>query len=146
MRTDMVVWAALGLLLMAAETLVPGAFLLWLGLAAALVFVLVSVFEGLSLLTQVVAFVVFSFAAIGVYRRWYQWRGHAPAPLLNRRAEQLVGRETVLLEGSSGCHGRVRIDDAYWQVGGAGLIPGARVRVVGVSGMALEVVSVDSVQ
>src|SRR3990170_1017972 len=40
---EVVIWAAIALLLMAAEALVPGAFMLWLGFAAAAVFVLVLV-------------------------------------------------------------------------------------------------------
>ena len=38
MRWDVFAWAALALLLFAAEALAPGAFMLWLGLAAAAVF------------------------------------------------------------------------------------------------------------
>ena len=38
MRTELIVWAGLALLLIAAETLAPGVFLLWLGFAAAAVF------------------------------------------------------------------------------------------------------------
>ena len=37
MRWDVVAWAVLALLLIAAETLAPGAFLLWMGIAAAAV-------------------------------------------------------------------------------------------------------------
>ena len=38
LRWDVVSWGALALLLMAAETLAPGAFMLWMGFAAAAVF------------------------------------------------------------------------------------------------------------
>ena len=61
-----VAWAALALLLFAAEALAPGAFMLWLGLAAAAVFVLVFAFPGLTVLAQVAAFVVLSFVSIQV--------------------------------------------------------------------------------
>ena len=37
MRWDVFTWAAVALLLMAAETMAPGAFMLWLGFAAAAV-------------------------------------------------------------------------------------------------------------
>ena len=48
-----VTWAVIALVLIAAETLIPGAFLLWLGLAAAAVFLLLLLFD-LSLLAQAV--------------------------------------------------------------------------------------------
>ena len=38
LRWDVVGWAAVALLLFAAEALAPGAFMLWMGLAAAAVF------------------------------------------------------------------------------------------------------------
>ena len=41
MRNEVIFWAGLALLLIAAEVLAPGVFLLWLGLAAAVVFAVV---------------------------------------------------------------------------------------------------------
>ncbi len=68
--------AAVALLLFAAEALAPGAFMLWLGIAAAVVFVMVLVMPGLPVLAQVAAFVVLSFVSIQVYRSWFRGRGH----------------------------------------------------------------------
>lgn len=133
-------WAALALLLFAAEALAPGAFMLWLGLAAAAVFVLVLAFPSVSLLAQVVAFVVLSFVSIQIYRTWF--RGREPQsdrPLLNRRAEQLVGRVVALERGIVQGRGRVQIADAFWDVSGPELDAGAMVRVVGTDGMTLHV-------
>ncbi|MGL4691398.1 MAG: NfeD family protein, partial [Stenotrophomonas maltophilia] len=97
MRWEVVAWGALALVLFAAEALAPGAFMLWIGIGAAAVFVLVAVFADIPLLWQVVAFVVLSVVSIQCYRRW--GRSHdrqSDQPLLNRRAEQLIGRVVVL--------------------------------------------------
>ena len=83
-------WAALALALIAAETMVPGAFLLWLGFAAAAVFVLVLAMPGLSLLSQVAAFVVLSFVFVQVYRRYFRGRERASKPETNA-ADELFG-------------------------------------------------------
>ena len=93
MRWDVFAWAAVALLLFAAEALAPGAFMLWLGLAAAVVFVVVLLFSGIPVLAQVAAFVVLSFVSIQVYRRWFRHR-ETPSdqPALNRRTAALVGR------------------------------------------------------
>ena len=90
MRWDVFAWAAVTLLLFAAEAMAPGAFMLWLGFAAAAVFLGVLVVPGIPLLVQVGAFVVLSFVSIQVYRKWF--RGREPQsdkPALNRRTAAL---------------------------------------------------------
>lgn len=135
-----VAWAAVALLLFAAEAMAPGAFMLWLGLAAAAVFVLVLALPELTVLTQVAAFVVLSFVSVQVYRTWFRKREPASdQPLLNRRAEQLVGRVVPLERGIVAGRGRVQIADAFWDVSGPDLPTGALVRVVGAEAMVLHV-------
>jgi membrane protein implicated in regulation of membrane protease activity len=140
MRWEVVAWGALALVLFAAEALAPGAFMLWIGIGAAAVFVLVAVFADIPLLWQVVAFVVLSVVSIQCYRRW--GRSHdrqSDQPLLNRRAEQLIGRVIVLDQGIVAGKGRAKIDDAFWVVAGPDLPAGSPVRVVAVEGMTLKV-------
>ena len=140
MRWDVATWAVLALGLMAAETLVPGAFLLWMGFAAAAVFVLVLVLPDVPLLVQVAAFVLLSFASVQVYRRWFRGRGRqSDRPLLNRRAEQNIGVVAPLDQAITGGRGRIRIGDAFWTVEGPDLPAGAPVRVIAVDGMTLKV-------
>ena len=140
MRTEVVVWAALALLLFAAEALAPGAFMLWMGFAAVAVFLAVWLLPGIPLLVQAVAFVVLSFVSVQVYRTWFRRADRdSDRPLLNRRAEQLVGRVMPLDQAISGGRGRVKIDDAFWVVAGPDLPAGTPVRVVAVDGMTLRV-------
>jgi hypothetical protein len=140
MRWDVFAWAALALLLFAAEAMAPGAFMLWLGFAAVAVFAVVLLVPGIPLLAQAAVFVVLSFVSIQVYRRWF--RNRAPRtdqPNLNRRAEGLVGRAVPLQQGIVNGRGRVQIADAYWDVSGPDLPAGTVVRVVAAHGMTLEV-------
>ncbi|MNM84625.1 Inner membrane protein YbbJ [compost metagenome] len=140
MRWEVVIWAALAVTLFAAEALAPGAFMLWMGFAAAAVFLVVWAFEGMTVLLQVILFVVLSFVSIQVYRTWFRKRGReSEQPLLNRRAEQLVGRVVVLEQAIADGTGRAKIDDAFWVVAGPDLPSGSRVRVVAVDGMTLKV-------
>lgn len=140
MRWDVFTWAALALGLIAAETLVPGAFLMWLGFAAAVVLLVVLVAPGIPLLAQVAAFIVLSFVSVAIYRRYFRGRMRpSDNPVLNRRAEQLVGEVLVLPGGIVGGQGRVQVADAFWTVAGPELPAGSRVRVVGVQGMTLQV-------
>jgi len=143
MRGDLFWWAAIALLLCAAEMIAPGAFLLWLGLAAAAVFAIVWLVPGLSVLAQAVLFVVLGVVAILVYRRWFRGRGRASdKPALNRRGLALVGRvvplQTAIVDG----RGRVQIADAFWDVEGPDLPAGTHVRVLAADGMVLKVAAV----
>ena len=91
-------------------------------------------------LAQAVLFSVLALISVAVYRRWFRGKGRqSDKPLLNRRAEQLVGSVAVLDQAIEGGRGRVKIDDAFWTVEGPDLPVGMRVRVVAVNGMTLKV-------
>jgi membrane protein implicated in regulation of membrane protease activity len=141
MRWDwqVVAWAAAALLLFALETMAPGAFMLWLGFAAAAVFAVVLLFD-IPVLAQVSLFVLLSFVSIQVYRRWFR-KNEKPSdqPALNRRTAALVGRVVPLERAIVDGRGRVQIADAFWEVAGPQLPAGAHVRVTGADGMVLQV-------
>lgn len=140
MRWDVFTWAALAFALIAAETIVPGAFLLWLGFAAAAVFLIVLLVPGISVLTQVAIFIVLSFVSVMIYRKWFRGRGRpSDQPLLNKRSEQLIGQTAVLSAPIIDGEGRVQLGDAFWNVEGPDLPAGTRVRIVATHGMALQV-------
>lgn len=140
MRWDVFAWAAIALALFAAETIAPGAFMLWLGFAAVAVFLAVLVVPGIPLLAQVAAFVVLGFVSIQIYRTWFRGRERqSDQPALNRRAAALVGRVVPLERGIVQGRGRVQIADAYWDVTGPELPAGTPVRIIGAEGMTLTV-------
>ncbi|MCL7715709.1 NfeD family protein [Stenotrophomonas mori] len=140
MRWEVVGWAVLAVVLFAAEAMAPGAFMLWMGFAATAVFLVVWAYDGLAVLMQVVLFVVLSFVSIQIYRTWFRRRARpSDQPLLNRRAEQLVGRVVVLDQAIANGAGRAKVDDAFWVVAGPDLPAGRQVRVVAVDGMTLKV-------
>ena len=128
----------LALLLFAAETMAPGAFMLWLAFAATAVFFIVLALPDLPLLAQVAAFVVLGFVSIQVYRRWFRSREpQSDRPDLNRRTAALVGQVVALQDAIVAGRGRVQIADAYWTVLGPDQPAGARVRIIGADGMQL---------
>ena len=140
MRAEVIAWAVLALLLIAAETLAPGAFMLWMGFAAVAVFVAVLLVPGIPVLAQVAAFVVLSFVSIQVYRKWFRKAARqSDQPLLNRRAAQAIGRVAELDQAIDRGRGRIRLDDAFWTVEGPDLPAGTPVRVIAVDGMVLKV-------
>ncbi|WP_049621717.1 NfeD family protein [Frateuria defendens] len=135
-------WWILALLLIGAELLLPGYFLLWIGIAAAATGVLLLVVPGLSLLAQAVAFAVLAVLACLVW-----WHGVRPRlrlraaheAHLNRRGEQLIGQRYVLVEAIVNGRGKARVGDGQWLVSGPDLPRGAMVEVYGVDGTTLKV-------
>ena len=141
MSTDVFVWAAIALLLFAAEVLAPGAFMLWLGFAATAVFLVVLLVPGLSLLMQACLFAVLAIVSILAWRRWFRGRRALAGgdPILNRRTAALIGRVVPLERAIVNGHGRVQIADAFWDVVGPDLPAGTPVRVLSAEGMTLRV-------
>lgn len=140
MRWDVFAWAAIALLLFAAEALAPGAFMLWLGFAAVAVFLAVLLVPGIPVLAQAAAFIALGFVSIQVYRKWFRARERqSDQPALNRRTAALVGRVVTLEHAIVDGRGRVQIADAYWEVTGPDLPAGAHVRIVGGDAMSLQV-------
>lgn len=140
MNWTAVAWGALALVLIAAETFAPGAFMLWMGLAAGVVSLAVLLAPGMSLLAQVLLFAVLSVIAVLAYKKWFRRAETASdRPLLNRRGEQMVGRVAPLDQSIVAGRGRIKLDDAYWVVEGPDLVAGTAVRVVASDGMTLKV-------
>lgn len=132
-------WFVLGGVLLVAEIAAPGAFLLWLGLAALVTGALASVVD-LSWQAEVLTFAALAVVAVLVGRRVTPGPGRASdRPFLNRRAEGFIGRVFTLETPIMGGVGRVRIDDTVWRIEGADLAAGHDVRVVAVDGVVLKV-------
>lgn len=132
-------WWVLGLALLAVEVLVPGIFMVWLGLAALIVGV-GALFVDWPWQFEVVGFVVLATALAFGGRRWERSRSDTLPPSgINERAQGYLGRVVVLSDAIEHGHGRARVDDTIWRVSGPDLPAGSRVRVTGAKGALLEV-------
>jgi membrane protein implicated in regulation of membrane protease activity len=133
-------WWIAALVLISAEILLPGFFLLWFGIAAAGVAILLMLMPDLGLLSQVLVFVVLAFVSCLGYWRVARKSLQTPAvPTLNRRAEQLIGQHYVLDRAIENGRGKAKVGDSLWLVEGPDLPAGARVTVTGVEGATLRV-------
>jgi membrane protein implicated in regulation of membrane protease activity len=127
-------WFILGALFLMLELFAPGAFMLWLGLAALAVGI-ISFGIDWSWQAQLVTFALLSLALIPVWRRFAPTvEKPSESPLLNRRAEGHVGRVFTLENPIVDGVGRVRIDDTIWRVTGPDCPAGSRVRIVRADG------------
>jgi len=134
-------WWLLALVLIGAELAVPGYFMLWIGIAAAVMGALVLIVPDLGALGQAVAFAILAVISCVIY--WKFVRGEldkvSDQPLLNRRAEQFVGRRYVLDSAIVNGQGKARVGDSVWLVEGPELPAGAPIEVVAVNGTTLKV-------
>lgn len=131
-------WMVLGFALLAMEILVPGVFLLWVGIAAILTGALslqLWTWEPWTWQVQVLVFLALSLVSAFAGKRIIGSRAEeSDEPLLNLRGEQLVGRTATLAEPIAEGVGRVRLGDTVWRVSGPDLPAGTRVRVVSARG------------
>jgi len=137
-------WMLLGFVLLVLEIVLPGVFLLWIGIAAILTGALSLQLWDVSLWTwqvQVLVFLALSLISAYVGKRVTDARRdeETDEPLLNRRADQLVGRTAVLEEPILDGYGRIRLGDTIWRVAGPDLPAGTRVRVISAKGGELQV-------
>jgi membrane protein implicated in regulation of membrane protease activity len=144
-------WLALGALLIIAEILAPGVFLLWLGVAAAITGVIVLGFPDLGWGVQLILFGCLSVASVLVGRVIYRRRaGPTSHPNLNRRGKQYVGQVFTLEDSTVNGRGRVHVGDTLWNVAvqpaGHDLDGGTRVTVTGADGSILLVESAHPVE
>lgn len=131
-------WMILGFALLALEIVIPGVFLLWIGVAAIITGALsLALWEAGFWVwqTQVLVFLALSLISALVGKKIMTVKGgETDEPLLNRRGEQMIGRTATLEEAISEGYGRIRIGDTLWRVKGTDIPAGNRVRVIAVEG------------
>lgn len=133
-------WLALAVALGIAELLVPGIFLVFVAIAAAITGVLTLLFPDLNLAAEVAVFGAWSVVAVLVGRRWYaEYPVDSADPMLNDPATRLIGETVVVSVPIVDGIGRVRHADGEWPARGPDTAPGVRMRITGVIGATLTV-------
>ena len=130
-------WMIGGILLLIAEVIAPGFFLVFIG-AAALATGAFTLLFGLGLPAQLTLFTIYALVAVMIGRRMYANAAtESSDPLLNDRSARLVGKSVTVIEAVDEHSGRVRLGDSEWSARGGPGRPGERVRITGVDGNCL---------
>ena len=133
--SDWIIWIVAGLVLLMLEIHTPGAFMMWLGLAAVGTGLVVLV-SGIGFELQVVTVGVLAAISLAIGLRF---RHRQPARL-NTQQAGLAGRSATALT-FHGREGRVRVGDSDWAARVPPDVPepasGSRLRVEGVDGTVL---------
>jgi membrane protein implicated in regulation of membrane protease activity len=137
-------WLGLAVVLGVAELMVPGVFLVFVALAAAITGMLALLFPALTLPAEIAVFGAWSVVTVLVGRRWYaDYPIDSADPLLNNRSARMIGQDVTVIEPIVAGTGRVRVGDSDWIAHGPDLPAGQRVRIVGVAGSVLTVAPAD---
>lgn len=127
-------WLIAALALGITELAIPGVFLVFLAIAAAITGAALMALPDLPLAAQLASFGVWSVVAVTIGRRWYSDYPVASNARLNDRARDMIGRvvtvETAIRDGG----GRVVVGDGSWPARGENAEIGALVRIVSVEG------------
>ena len=132
-------WLILAGLFLVLELLAPGIFLIWFGIAAGIVGALALVFD-VAWQWQLMLFAILSLAAVIAARKFFRKDdAQSERPLLNRRAQQHVGKSYLVADAIENGRGKVKIGDTLWRAEGPDAAQGARVKVTGTDGATLMV-------
>lgn len=137
-------WVILGIILLITEMIAPGAYLMFLGVAA--------IFTGLlgfalplSLPLQLLIFALSSIASVYIAKRWFDvYPILSSAPLLNARIAQMIGQTVEVVVPIEGGEGRVKVGDSVWAASGPDASVGTRMKIVSAEGNQLTVAPLDS--
>ncbi|MFK7885870.1 MAG: NfeD family protein [Gammaproteobacteria bacterium] len=132
-------WIIAGVVLFIFEVFAPGAFFLWLGVAAAVVGALLALVP----VPWEMQWLLFCVLSVGSIFGWRAYKRRNPDveayPNLNQRGRSLVGRRFTLADPISDERGKVNVDDSIWKVRGPDLPAGTVVVVREVEGTLLVV-------
>ena len=131
-------WMALGVALAAIETIVPGAFFLWLGIAAIVTGVFKLIIPGMGWEGQAIVFGVCAVVSTVIWIiLWKRRPIDTDKPELNVRGERMIGRQITLEEPLTNGEGTAKVGDTMWRIRGPDFVRGTRVKIVDVEGTVL---------
>ncbi|MGI9372845.1 MAG: NfeD family protein [Hyphomicrobiales bacterium] len=129
-------WIIAGLMFIL-ELMAPALFFLWFGFAAVATGLLV-LFVPMDWQWQVSIFAVLTIVLLLASRQIFGKTGwRSDKPLLNKRLERYVGKTYVLETAIRNGHGKVKINDTFWNVEGPEAPAGSQVTVTGAEGSTL---------
>jgi membrane protein implicated in regulation of membrane protease activity len=124
-------WGLTAVALLGLELFMPGVFLIWIGIAAAAMAILLLAVD-LPIAWQLVLFAAFAVASVFVGLRVMRARGgQADQGELKAPEAQMIGRRGTVTEALRGGRGKVKVGDTLWLAEGPDLDVGTDIRVIG---------------
>lgn len=133
-------WLIGGIVLLIAEVIAPGFFLMFIG-AAAIATGLLSLLAPMGIPLELAVFAVLAviLVRVGGRRAYASKYDFSTDPLLNDRAGRLLGKVVTVVQPVDANSGRVKVGDGEWSARGGPAAVGDRVRIVDIDGNCLKV-------
>ena len=108
-------WVIFGAVLAGLEILIPGMYLLWIGLGAVAVGLVLARYPDLPLAWQMLVFAVSMVSSIG-FGFWIQRRSgrSKQSKFLNRELKAMIGQSYLAIAPFSVGHGRIKVQDSSY--------------------------------
>ncbi|WP_109078652.1 NfeD family protein [Aggregatibacter kilianii] len=134
-------WLILGFILLIAEIVIPGVFLLWWGLAAIVVAAIMKFIPTLPLSVLAVIYAVIAIVLSIIWWRYQHGKDQIDQTktVLNQRDHAMIGARGKVLEMAENGIGRGAFGDTTWRIKGHDLTANDIVEVIAVDSITLKV-------
>ncbi|MDR0218816.1 MAG: NfeD family protein [Enterobacteriaceae bacterium] len=134
-------WLCFGGLLLIAELLGTGGYLLWTGIAAVIVALITWVFPTAFWELQAILFAVLTLLSAVAWRSWLRRHpGKNSDERLNQKNQQLIGLHARLTADTENGYSRIKLADGSWRIHcDHELAANTEVEIIAVNGITLEV-------
>lgn len=133
-------WLCLGGLLLIAELLGTGGYLLWSGIAAVAVAIIALVLPFVGWEWQGILFAILTIVSAVLWRKWLSLRKNPQADEVNQKSHQLIGRKVRLISDTDEGFSRVKLADGSWRAySEIPLKAGTEVMITSVDGITLHI-------
>ncbi|OCQ51544.1 Inner membrane protein YbbJ [Photorhabdus australis subsp. thailandensis] len=138
-------WFSFGGLLLIAELLGTGGYLLWTGTAAIVVALVTWFLPGMGWEWQGILFATLTLLSAILWRYWLRRHPAKGSDILNQKDHQLIGIHVKLIADTENGYSRVKLADGSWRVHCDSELPAnTEVEVIAVDGITLKVKSANS--
>ena len=137
-------WWGIGVLLLAAEMVIPGVYLLWIGIAGLATGLLAFFMPDLGFDGHGLAFAILGAASIYIGNRFFYARLHEEGePIVNTRGQSHIGKIYIVSDAIVNGRGHVTVGDSRWLAEGPDSAEGTRVKVTSINGIVMNVEPVE---
>lgn len=131
-------WWILACILFIMEVLIPGTFLLWIGITAVITGLIVWLFGSVAVALQLGLFAILSVFSVILWHKFFRRLPlKSQIPYLNDRARMLIGQELILKTSLVQGEGKIIVNDTHWKVTGPDLKAGTKIKIHAVNGSVL---------
>ncbi|MBC8945553.1 NfeD family protein [Xenorhabdus indica] len=133
-------WLCFGGLLLIAELLGTGGYLLWTGIAAVIIALITWIFPEMSWELQGTLFAALTLLSAIAWRSWLRYHPRNSDKMLNQKNQQLIGLHARLIADTENGYGRIKLADGSWRIHcDSELTANTEVEIIAVDGITLKV-------